>query len=127
MADAVAVATVNPLLPTGLGGNGLYRVLGALAISASPAVYVAGGIAMNLMQSAIKAQRTPLLVNVQGIAGYIYEYIAGSDNSNGKLIIRAQTSGASEDDPLGELAASAIPAACSGDTITFEATYRGML
>jgi hypothetical protein len=122
MADAVATATVvNDY------ADSVYRVFGTLAVDASPAVYVTGGIAMNLNQAAIKASRTPIRVTVVGQAGYVYEYAPGSDNSNGKLLIRAQTSGAAEDDPLGELAASAIPAACSGDSITFEAVYAGQL
>ncbi len=122
MADAVATATV-----TKSWADSAYHVLGTLSITASTAVYVAGGIAMNLNQSNIKASRTPIQVTVMGIAGYIYEYVAGTDNSNGKLMIRAQTASASAGDPLGELAASAIPAGVSGDTINFEAIYKGML
>lgn len=120
MANATAVPTV-----TYQHKEDTYKVLGTLAVDASPATYVTGGIALSFFQAAIKASRTPLAVNVVGIAGYKYEYVAGVDASTGKLIIRAQTSGAAAGDPLGELAASAIPAGVSGDTITFEATFKG--
>lgn len=123
MAAATVTTTVNDQW-----ADSAYHVLATLAVSASPATYTAGGIAMNLNQALIKAQRTPLQVRVSGAAGYVYSFVAGSDNSNGLLKIFAQTASASEDDPLGELTdASAIPAGVSGDTIKAEITYRGML
>ncbi len=122
----MAAATVTTTV-TKQWADSVYTVLGTLAIGASPLEYTTGGIVMNLNQAAIKASRTPIRVTVIGQAGYFYEYDPGTDNSNGKLLIRAQTNAASEDDPLGQLAASAIPAACSGDSITFEAVYAGQL
>lgn len=119
MANAVATATVAKSW-----ADSAYHVLGTLAISANPAVYVTGGIAMNLNQSDIKASRLPIMINVIGQSGYIYEYVPGTDNSNGKLKVMVQ--GAAETDPLEELAASAIPAGVSGDTINFSAIYKGM-
>jgi hypothetical protein len=123
MADAVATPT-----PTfqRAGGDG-YRVTGTIAISASPAVYVANGIVLSFLQAAIKAQRVPRSVVITGISGYVYSYVAGTTAGDGLLRIFAQTSAASEDDPLGQLAASAIPAAVSSDTITFNALWDGQL
>ncbi len=121
MAESVVTAAV-----TKSWADSAYHVLGTLAIGASPGTYTTGGIALNLNQSSIKASRTPLQVKVKGIAGYDYEVVLGSDNSNAKLIIRAQTSGAAAGDPLGELAASAMPAGVSGDSIVFDALYKGM-
>ena len=123
MAAAIATLTV---------GNSWddikYVVGGTVAITASPATYTAGGIAFNLNQSDVKASRTPSDVQIQGVSGYIYSYVKGSDNSNGKLKIFAQTSGAAEDDPLGELTdGAAIPAGVSGDTISFQGRWKGML
>ena len=122
MASAVATSTV-----TKQWADSAYHVLGTIAIGASPLEYVTGGIAMNLNQAAIKASRTPIKVNVTGQAGFIYAYDPGTDNSNGKLMIFAQTNAAAEDAPLGELAAAAIPADCSNDSIVFEAVYTGMM
>lgn len=123
MATAVATPTV-----TSSYDDQVYKVQGTLAIDASPATYLTGGLVMNMNIPLIKASRTPLQVTIQGIAGYQYSYVAGSDNSNGKVEVRAQTASASEDDPLGELASTvAIPAGVSGDTISFSATWKGML
>lgn len=104
-----------------------YHVTGTIAIDASPLEYRTGGLVLNMNQAAIKASRKPLRVTISGIAGYVYSYSPGTDNSDGKLMIFAQTASASEDDPLGQLAnAVAIPAACSGDTLSFTAAYKGM-
>jgi hypothetical protein len=123
MAAAIATLTVG-----NSWDSQKYFVGGTVAVSASPATYTAGGIAFNLNQSDVKASRTPSDVQIQGIAGYIYSYKKGTDNSNGLLMIFAQTSGAAEDAPLGELTdGSAIPAGVSGDTISFQGRWKGML
>lgn len=104
----------------------VYNVYATLAIGASPATYTTGGIVMNLNQSAIKASRTPQIVQITGQSGYIYSYVSGTDNSNGLLKIFAQD-GVSQD-PLAELTSNgAIPAGVSGDVITAEIIYKGML
>lgn len=121
MAESVVTTTVNKSW-----GDSAYHVLASLAINGTPGTYATGGIAMNLNQSNIKASRTPLNVSVRGNAGYIYSYVKGTDNSNGLLMIFAQTASASEDDPLGQLAAATMPAAVAADIITAEITYRGM-
>lgn len=121
MAESTVTTTV-----TKQWADSAYHVTATLAIGASPLEYATGGIAMNLNQAAIKASRTPLRVQVSGQAGFIYEYDPGTDNSNGKLLIRAQTNAAAEDAPLGELAVAAIPAAVSGDSIVAEILYSGM-
>jgi len=124
----MAEATAVPTVVKSWFDSGGYNIIGTLAIDASPAEYEAGGILMNMNQAAIKASRTPIRVAVKGISGYSYEYVAGTDNSNGLLIIRAQKASASDHDPLTELADdTAIPAGVSGDTVTFEATWKGML
>lgn len=122
MANAVAVVSIPDNRYSFVFGN-KYAVIGTLAISASPAVYVTGGIAMNLFNSEIKASRTPVLVLVtsSGVAAgtiYDYDYIAGADASAG--LLKISTGGA-------EIAASAIPAGVSGDTtIQFIAIFQGM-
>jgi len=122
----MSVATAVPTVVTSRFGDYGYKVSGTIAVDASPATYATGGITLNLNQSAVKASRTPVTVIIQGISGYDYSYIPGSDNSNGKLMIRAQSASASAGDPLAELAAAAVPAGVSSDTITFQATWKGM-
>ena len=126
MATALAKVTVVG------GDNGVWfdgqmlHVLMTVAIDANPATYLTGGLVMALNDPLIKAQRKPQVVYVQGIAGYEYRYVPGTDNTNGKLLVLAQTNAAAEDAPLGELTSgNAIPAACSGDTIIAEALFLG--
>jgi len=120
MATASVTVTVVQEMP--LPGKGLF-VVGALAIDASPDVYAGGGLALGSAEFAGKVSvaggQDPKYVWACGIAGYRYEY----DSTNHLLLIRAQTNAAAEDAPLGELAASAIPAAVSGDTIYFLALF----
>lgn len=124
MAAAIATLTVG-----NSWDSQKYFVGGTVAISASPATYTAGGIAFNLNQSEVKAQRTPSDVQIQGIAGYTYSYVKGTDNSNGLLrIFVPKVTGAAADDHMIELTdALAIPAALSGDTISFQGRWKGML
>lgn len=122
---AAAIATLNV---SGGWDNIRYIVGGTVSITVSPATYTTGGIPFNLNQSDVKASRTPSDVQIQGISGYIYAYVKGTDNSNGLLKVFGQSSGASAGDPLIELASSsAIPAGVSGDTISFQGRWKGML
>ena len=112
MAESVVTVTVKQ---TWFDGKMLH-VLGTLAIGASPGTYSTGGIAFPLKDPLIKAQRAPQKVSVSGIAGYQYAYVAGTDNTNGKLKILASTT---------ETSSGAMPAGISGDTIQFEAMFLG--
>ena len=103
-----------------------YHVFGTVVVTAGD--YATGGIALNLNQADVKASRTPLHVNIHGVNGYDYTYVKGSDNSNGLLMIRAQKNGASNYDPLIELQnAAPVGTGVSGDTISFEGVWKGML
>lgn len=120
MAASVVTTTVtNSFL------DRVYNVIATLVITASPATYTAGGIAMNLNQSDIKASRKPQSVQITGNHGFTYVYVPGSDNSAGLMRIYVQD-GVSQN-PLAELTdASAIPAGITADLITAEITYKGM-
>lgn len=103
-----------------------YHVFGTIVVTAGD--YATGGIALNLNQADVKASRTPLHVNIHGVSGYDYTYVKGTDNSNGLLMVRAQKNAASNYDPLIELQnAAAIGAGVTGDTISFEGIWKGML
>src|SRR5208337_2719613 len=124
MATAVATVSLTDQRSSWVEGN-KYNVLANVAISASPATYVPGGIPMSFFAPLVKASRTPVRVTLQGQAGYIYTYVPGVDASAGLLQIWVQNIGAA--DPLAELGQIAIPAAVSGDTITALALFNGML
>ena len=120
MAEASIVVTVQKIFI--LPGEGQI-VSGSLAVDASADTYADGGLALGATEFANKVPLAqgvkPLALFATGIAGFVYEY----DQANGRLFIRAQTNAASEDAPLGELTVAAIPAAVSGDTITFVAFF----
>jgi hypothetical protein len=122
MAAAIASLTVrNQWL------DQVYNVTGTVAISASPATYTTGGIALNMNQASVKASRPPESITLfsEGSSGYIYEYVKGTDNSNGLLKIFVQD--AISGNPLAEMANSTvIPAGVSGDTIRANILWRGM-
>lgn len=89
--------------------------------------YVTNGIALDLPVAlssqvpGISAQ--PVHVQVQGIAGYFYEY----DKANKKVLIRQQTDPAAAGGaniPFVQLAAAALPAGVTGDTISFYAIFK---
>lgn len=101
-----------------------YRVIGTLAVAASPGTYSAGGITCPLNIYAIKATRLPLRLSIGGQSGYVYKYIPGTTLANGKLKI---LTGAAAQSPLTELSAGAMPAGISGDVITFEGEWTSML
>lgn len=120
MADSSV--TISSILNAYDAGGNMYEVSGVISVGASPLTYATGGIAFPLNNPLIKASRTPLYVMVYGIAGYQYTYIKGTDVTNGKLMIRQC---AAATNPMAELSTAAIPAAVSGDTITFIAVWKG--
>ncbi len=121
MATANAVVSV-----TSIGwANQKYYHGGTVVVDASPAVYVTGGIPMNLNQANIKTSKTAEKMRIYGQSGYIYAYVKGTDNSNGllKIFVQDGVSG----NPLAELANnSAIPSGVSSDTIEWDARWKGM-
>ena len=123
MASAVATVTITDERYTWVSGN-KYVVIGNVAIGASPLTYVTGGVTMSLLVPLVKASRSPILVDFNCQSGYVYQYVPGTDASNGKLKIFVQDAVATNS--LLEMAnALAIPAAVSGDTIVFEALFLG--
>lgn len=128
MATATSTATIthNPD-----NSQRLERITGTIAIQASPAVYVTGGLALTFAGfDQLKAGGVPILVMIQSAkaaaspntAAYIYQYAPGTTIANGKLQIFVQDAVAGN--PLAEMANNtAIPAGVSGDTIAFTALF----
>lgn len=97
--------------------NGWYRIIGTITISAA-GTYTAGGIPLSLFNAAVKATQKPLRVQIQGQSGFVYDYVPGTDASNGKM--KCYTTYATEVSDTGSLTGQIA------DTITFEAVLQGM-
>ena len=116
----MATATATPTIDVGgikgyriFNDNDMAHVYGTIAVQASPATYVTGGLPLNWLGVAgFPTRNTPYFVWVgaaDGQVAYQYQW----RKSTGTIMI--YTAGA-------ELAnALAIPAAVSGDVIQFEA------
>lgn len=115
MADSAVTFTPANSLTMG----NVYRVTGTLAVGAAPGTYTAGGITMSFLQSAVKATRLPLWVDITGQNGYEYVYVPGTTLANGKLKILTTANT--------EVTAGAMPATVSGDVISCRAEFRGTL
>lgn len=91
------------------------ELVGIFTLSFSNADYATGGLlpSTTFAQVGGFTNRKPDWVEVVGNAGYIYAYVYAS----GKIMVFAQTNAAAEDDPLGELAVAAMPAAALADVI----------
>lgn len=133
MATATVTLTVSawPAGQTHTVSPGWQLVNGTASIQASPGAYATGGLPLtwvpltgasgkNFFPSSGYSSLKPTIAYFTGIAGYVYAF----DFATNKLMIFVQ--GAAAGDPLAELAAGAIPAAVSGDTITFLAFFTEM-
>ena len=122
MANAVATVSLPDNRYTWSDGRKLF-VVGNVAISASPATYVTGGIPMSFNVPLVKATRAPIFVQVSDISGYDYSYIPGTTAANGLLRIYQQSAATGA---LTEIPAAAIPAGVSSDQIQVMAIFFGM-
>ena len=131
MASATATVTVNTY-PKGLTSDQRFlHVFGTIAISASPATYTTGGLALNFnplsngengfIQLDVP-NTTPVQVYIDSVGGGLFEY--GWNKANNTIQIFAASAGAAGSAPFAELGNGvAIPAGVSGDTIAFEAVF----
>jgi hypothetical protein len=124
MADAVATPTVTFNDAT----QGLYHVLGTVAIGADPLTYSAKGLVMDFTGK-VETGAAPISCSVRSAVAagsgatalYVYNFNPGTTAANGKLQI---FTGAAAQSALAELADGVIPAAVHGDTIVFEAWFK---
>ena len=129
MAAAVATFTQAVTAPAKAHDNTqtIDHIFGTIAVSASPATYTAGGIALTLAGfDGIKSGYAPFRsrIDSQVAAGsgatalYVYHFLPGTTLANGKLQI---FTGAAAQSGLTELTDGAsIPAGVSGDSIVAE-------
>lgn len=123
-----------------LSGALLQSGNGGLAIVAAPHVvelffqitasgnYTTGGDTLDLatitgadgLSTPPSTTQLPIQVVITGQAGYVYQYVPGSSNANGKVkVLQSASSG----NPLAEISAAAYPAGVTGDTIIAHATF----
>jgi|SRR5579864_4346171 len=112
---AISVTSDNQ---TFMIGNMLACILTG-TIGANPLTYVTGGIVCNLAAAGlVKAQRPPQLVIILSPAGNLYAFVPGTTSANGLLKIFTAIN-----TELGN--GNAIPAANSGETLTFFCLFLG--
>lgn len=130
MAVATATVTVSAFPNGQTNDERFIHVLGTIAISASPATYATGGLALSFTPlasdsggfiSVLPDNATPVMVYIDSVGGGLFEY--GWNKANNKIQIFAASAGAAGTAPFVELGAVAIPAGVSGDTIAFEALF----
>lgn len=96
-----------------------FAVIGTVTVNAGD--YATGGLTLSLADASVNASWLPVWVEViSNTSGYIYRFSPGTTLANGKLLIFVQdgTTG-----PLKEIAASALPAGVTGDTIAIRAEF----
>lgn len=99
------------------------HVVGTIAIGASPLTYAAGGTVTAFNASGVQSSLAPSFVLVNGIGGFIYRYVPGTTIANGKLMVFAEGTVATNA-PLVEHTVAAVAAGVSGDTISFYAVFK---
>jgi len=129
MATATVTLTRNKNIePDTLGRHCVY--FGTVAITANPDTYATGGLTMSFAGvSGIPHNEPPVTVYVwseSAADGFLFQYLTGTTNANGKLQILAASGGtAGTGAVVTEMTnLTAIPAAISGDTkLRFEARW----
>lgn len=121
----MAVAAITVVVQQVWSEGKMFHVVGTVDFDPSAATYATGGNTVNFNDPLIKAQRAPVMVVLQSLvgSGYLYSYVPGTDNTNGKIMV---LTGAAAQSPLTEFTAGAVPAGVSGDTIQFHAMFLGM-
>jgi hypothetical protein len=119
---AGTTATITPsAYPNGYDNTQrMQHVYGTVAIGASPLTYATGGVALSWKIEGIKStSQLPIWVEFISFGGSGYQY-AWEKTGNTIQIL----TGAAAQSPLTELTnGAAIPAAVSGDTISFHAVF----
>ena len=90
------------------------HLVGTIAASSS---YVTGGDTLDLSDDLLPSQEVPVAMEIHGEAGFVYNYIPGTDLSDGKVMTRYADYDAVADGALIEIPAAAYPAGVTGDTI----------
>jgi len=118
----MSLSTAVPTVTKQWDDGKVLHVIGTVAIGASPLTYQAGGIVMSFGGLINGATTPPLWCDVKGIAGFKYEFNAGTTNANGLLLIRVEAA-VGTNTPLAEHSTAAIVSGVSGDTISFYAVF----
>ncbi len=98
------------------------HVIGTLAFSGN---YATGGDTLSFAGK-VYASRAALAVQVQGIAGFVYEVSLGTTIANNLVLVRGQepTNATAGVIALTQHAAAAYVAGVTGDTVRFHAIFK---
>ena len=102
---------------TFVAGNKFW-IIGKITFTGADS-YVSGGITASLASPLIKSSRVPDFVAMVGSSGYVYNYVPGTNITNGKIKI---FSGA-----LAEISAGTVAAGIQNDVINLFAVFPGQL
>lgn len=84
--------------------------------------YPTGGDTLNLSALGIQSSLVPYFVVIYGIAGFLYSWVPGTTQANGKMKVLVATTGGANI-PLAEHTNVTYVAGVSGDTITMKAQF----
>ena len=93
-------------------GKALHAV-GTITASGS---YTTAGDTLNFQNQRIKSTKTPIWVEIIGMADFNYVFVPGTTNANGKVKVITTSTGA-------EIAQAAYAAGVTGDTIRFHSIH----
>jgi hypothetical protein len=95
------------------------NIVGTITASGS---YTTGGDTLNLQGIGIKSSQVPFLVQINGQNGFLYSWVAGTTQANGKVKVLVATTGGTNL-PLSEHSAAAYVSGVTSDVITFEGMF----
>lgn len=101
------------------------HIIGTLIVNAGD--YAAGGLVVDFSKFKIKSTKVPLVSAVQmwGIGGFIYAYVAGATLALGKMMVFAETTVATNQ-PLLEYTNTAASAGLLADVIRFHLIVKAL-
>lgn len=111
---SLAATLINP--PGAYKDDRVFKAYYTLVFSNN---YATNGETCDLRAKGLTGNDVPLFVNIRGKAGFTYEYVYGTNLGDGKVIIRCNTAGGSNN-ALGEHTAAAVDAAVLADVIRAE-------
>lgn len=98
--------------------NNFSSAIGTITFTTNPDTYATGGMTLNLGSITSLLGNNPI-VFITGTSGYQYQYVAGSNRTNGKVKILISD----DTNVMAEIGAGNLPAGAQADSISFVAFY----
>lgn len=114
-----AAATINEVFDHGQ----VIEVVGTIAFTGN---YTTGGDTLSLASAKVPSSEAPIDVDINGKAGFVYQFDKGTTLANGKVLVFCNTAGAANA-ALGEHTAVALVAGVTGDTVRFRALFKKLV